>query len=154
MPTSTTGSSSENGPRGPIPSIFPQVGIMPRHNGESIPSKYTMYEMHFVQFNRTKKGLRTSDVCMKKCYEKEESENIIKDFFKNHDRTKYAVEVYSVTQPGVGGTLYAMNGYGFHDEKRYVYRTECIESPVRPHAFTLFEGTNVPNRPIYDGVID
>lgn len=125
-----------------------------KHYGESIPSKYVMYEMHFVQFNRTKKGLRTSDVCTKKCYDKEESESIIKDFFKSHDKMKYAVEVYNVTQPSFDGSLYAMNGYGFHNEKDYVYRTEYIESPVRPHAFTLFEGMNVPNRPIYDGVVD
>lgn len=80
-----------------------------RHNGDSHYLKYVMYEMHFVQFNRTKKGLRASDASTKRCYDKEESENIVKDFFRSHDRTKYAVEVYKVTRPGWDGTLFALN---------------------------------------------
>ena len=54
MPTSTTGSSSENGPRGPIPSIFPQVGNM--HSGKGARS-YIRYNRNKMRCDEMRNGL-------------------------------------------------------------------------------------------------
>lgn len=124
---------------------------MPRHYGDFTKYMCKMYEIHFVQFNKTNKGFKAQDACMKRCYEKEEVEDIVKQFFELHDKRKYAVEVYYVTD---GNHLTSRPLNLGRTEDWYSYRTEYIQSPIRPFTTDLFEGEAHPNRPIYEGVIN